>query len=311
LSQMEFGTQSAHARPEPLRLMVEGFWDIQEVRKKLGNALKAYKRMGIEDMYLEEVKLLIEDLKEIENSAKEKFSRRIELHPLTDWACRIKGVDQIYIAQLISVVGDINRFSTVSKFWKYMGWGVELRCKKCGRRLFKTEEEKNKFVEKMIRRLREAAERRKYKKGEFSEERTRERVLKWCCKCKNPQPVHVAQRRRRGELSEFNRNGKKVMGRIAISIIRVGKLLEKKGKTPPRYYQYMMHKLEVYRKRPGLANQPLKVYRRAQRVMIKLFLAHVWEVWRQKIGLPTKAPYGTQKLGEEYISPWDMVDTTD
>lgn len=48
---------------------------------------------------------------------------------------------------------------------------------------------------------------------------------------------------------------------------------------------------------------------RAMRWMIKLFLAHLWEVWREAEGLPTEEPYSRERLGHDsYIDPWDMVD---
>jgi len=179
-SQDENETQYNLARPEALRLMVEGFWDIQEARKKLSSALSAYKTRGVEEMYLEEVQWFVDELKEVEREAQKKFNRLVELHPITDWMRRIKGVDLTYIAQLVAVIRDIRRFPTVSKLWKYMGWGAVLRCqnKKCGKRLFESAREKEEYVERMVERLRDIAKRRKYrKKGQpFSEEEAREKV---------------------------------------------------------------------------------------------------------------------------------------
>lgn len=40
----------------------------------------------------------------------------------------------------------------------------------------------------------------------------------------------------------------------------------------------------------------------------KLFLSHLWEVWRELDGLPTRAPYAIEKLGHEsVINPWSMI----
>jgi len=101
------------------------------------------------------------------------------------------------------------------------------------------------------------------------------------------------------------------MGRIAVSIVRLGKTLSKRGKTPPRYYQFMEKHWEAYKKRPDLAGKPLHAFRLGVRVMVKLILAHVWEVWRRALGLEVKPAYAVEKRGEKYISPWEMIDITD
>ena len=51
------------------------------------------------------------------------------------------------------------------------------------------------------------------------------------------------------------------------------------------------------------------VHNRALRKMIKLFLAHLWQVWRQAEGLPVPEPYALAELGHShYLDPWDFVD---
>ncbi len=53
------------------------------------------------------------------------------------------------------------------------------------------------------------------------------------------------------------------------------------------------------------------VHMRAQRKMMKLFLAHLWMVWRTAEGLPLSTPYAHGILGHSpatMIDPWTMVD---
>jgi len=46
----------------------------------------------------------------------------------------------------------------------------------------------------------------------------------------------------------------------------------------------------------------------AMRRMNKMFLSHLWLVWREIEGLPVRDPYVEEKLGHTHIvSPWDMV----
>ena len=47
----------------------------------------------------------------------------------------------------------------------------------------------------------------------------------------------------------------------------------------------------------------------ARRKMMKLFLAHLWLVWREALGLPITKPYAHQMMGHDgYIDPWKMVE---
>jgi len=50
----------------------------------------------------------------------------------------------------------------------------------------------------------------------------------------------------------------------------------------------------------------------ARRKMMKLFLAHLWLVWREALGLPITKPYAHQMLGHNgYVDPWKMVEGGD
>lgn len=49
---------------------------------------------------------------------------------------------------------------------------------------------------------------------------------------------------------------------------------------------------------------------RAIRKVEKLFLSHLWQVWRTSLGLPLTEPYAYDKLGHDLskkIDPWDMT----
>jgi len=46
----------------------------------------------------------------------------------------------------------------------------------------------------------------------------------------------------------------------------------------------------------------------ARRWCVKLFLSHLWVVYREALSLPTTQPYAVAKMGHQTImSPWDMV----
>lgn len=71
------------------------------------------------------------------------------------------------------------------------------------------------------------------------------------------------------------------------------------------YYHFYLGQKERFAHLP-----PRHAHNRAFRHMIKLFLSHFWQTWREAEGLPAPAPYafGILKHPEGHlISPWDMV----
>jgi len=283
-----------------LRALVETFFDIQEDRKRAYNRYLAYKRQHMEvDDFLGVQ--LVKQLKEIEDSIKKKIQEELKDHPVMNWIKGVKGVSALLVGQLMAIIGDISRFDTISKLWTYCGMGVETRCEKCGKRIFKNDLEKERFIEKMVNRLKEAHERRK-EKAAFDEEAARKRVESWICKCKDPKPVDVAPRKRRGELTEYNPRARTVCWKIGTQLLKLGKKLNTK------WWQLYQQYKEYYRKR-GDAKNDLHIHYRALRRIIKLFLACLWLVWREAEGLPTRPPYAIEKLQHtHYIDPWELTE---
>jgi len=57
---------------------------------------------------------------------------------------------------------------------------------------------------------------------------------------------------------------------------------------------------------------PMHLHRRATRYVAKLFLSHLWQVWRELEGLPVRSPYPIEALGHTTIlSPWDFARQND
>lgn len=125
-----------------------------------------------------------------------------------------------------------------------------------------------------------------------------------------------------GKLS-YNSRLRSLVWRLAVSLMRA------QGK----FYDYYLREKEKYITR--CKNQGIKivpagqlpkdkngkryepegiiseghVHNYALRKMSKLFLACLWLVWREAMGLPVREPYPIEHLGHTtIISPWDMVD---
>jgi hypothetical protein len=109
----------------------------------------------------------------------------------------------------------------------------------------------------------------------------------------------VAQPRpSRGESAPYDREAKKLCYLIGTSFVR-------QGDAYRRYYNEQRARLD--------ASKPDWIPRRrhltALRMTEKLFLAHLWLVWREQLGLPVTAPYAdTRDDAVPAPRPWAMVD---
>lgn len=102
---------------------------------------------------------------------------------------------------------------------------------------------------------------------------------------------HVA-----GEISVFNKNLKRECRLLATGLMRANSPYRKIYDDAREYYD---------------ANRPdwtaAHKHNAALRKMIKMFLAHLWLVWREFEGLPTREPYVSEKLGHTHIvAPREM-----
>jgi len=103
------------------------------------------------------------------------------------------------------------------------------------------------------------------------------------------------QRKRAGQQINYN-------AQLQSNCVMLGESLMKQADT---YYQYYLRQKEVHSNLP-----PAHCHNRAFRHMIKLFLSHLWQTWREAEGLSAPSPYtfGILKHPEGHlISPWSMV----
>jgi len=138
----------------------------------------------------------------------------------------------------------------------------------------------------------------------------------------------AAPKRRKGDKLSYNSQLRSLFWRLGSSLLRA------KGKYysyPEKGVGYLEYKDKYYwryenqgvrivpatslPKREGKRYEPESmiseghIHNMALRKMIKLFIVHLWVVWREAEGLPVRPPYVQEKLGHsKIISPWDMVD---
>ena len=105
-----------------------------------------------------------------------------------------------------------------------------------------------------------------------------------------------AERPRKGEKLHYSRRLKVACWKIGSSFLRC--------QSP---YAQIYHEAKAYYQanRPEWSKQ--RVHFAAMRKMMKVFLCHLWVVWRQLEGLPCGAPYVHEHMGHaHYLQPADF-----
>lgn len=120
---------------------------------------------------------------------------------------------------------------------------------------------------------------------------------------------------KKGEKLHYNKNLKSLCWRIG------GNLLKAKGS----YYLYYCAQKKYYQDRAqyqGITIVPAHkgkepegeiyeghIHLMAQRKMVKLFLSHLWQVWRTAEGYPVTEPYSLSKMGghQTFYDPYEFV----
>lgn len=99
-------------------------WDVQQQRIMAGNRVAAMERDGLGD-YAEPARAIVTEYAAIEKAIDRELSKLVKRHFMADWIAAQRGIGLPGFARLLGVTGDILRFSTVSKLWKYLGLHVQ------------------------------------------------------------------------------------------------------------------------------------------------------------------------------------------
>lgn len=207
-------------------------------------------------------------------------SGQLARHPAWPWLGRVHGVGPALGARLLARL-EIERAPTPSSFWAYCGLATVsadvFRCAECGYEL-------------------SLPAGRPLRAGH--------RVPATGAVCAGAlvpageAPRRVAQPRPgKGESAPYDREAKTLCYLIGTSLVQ-------RGGAYKRYYRAQRARLD--------AEKPDWISRRrhltALRMTEKLFLAHLWLVWRERLGLPITAPYADAR--DEAVPaprPWSMV----
>jgi len=210
------------------------------------------------------------------------LTERIARHPTWPWLVRVRGLGPSLSARLLARL-EIDRAPTPSSFWSYCGLATVAaqlyRCSECGYELSLP----------AGRNLRSA---HRVPGSERPCDGALEAIGEGTRRVAQPRPS-------RGESAPYDREAKKLCYLIGTSFVR-------QGDAYRRYYNEQRARLDVS-KRDWI---PRRRHLTALRMTEKLFLAHLWLVWREQLGLPVTAPYADSRDDAAPAPrPWAMVDT--
>ena len=104
-----------------LKDLVKIFRNVQKTRVAYLNNFSRYNNEQIKQLY----SIIINVFSDIENELQKYIKVKVKTHPLYEnYLKHVKGIGKITAAQLITMIGDIKRFPTVTKLWKYAGLGI-------------------------------------------------------------------------------------------------------------------------------------------------------------------------------------------
>lgn len=120
------------------------------------------------------------------------------------------------------------------------------------------------------------------------------------CHCDNPEIKMVAPKRMyfKGLLLTHNPFLKATCWKIAGQFVRQGKF----------YRTYYDQQKAYYLKRDGDTLSLGHIENRARRAVAKLFLSHLWEMWRKSLGMPAGKIYLQHKLGDDFDKYHTYID---
>ena len=206
-------------------------------------------------------------------------------HPVWPWISRVRGVSAAVVAQLLERL-DPTRAPTPSSFWSYCGLatveGDSYRCASCGARITLASGRRPRAG--APHRAREGSACTGALDPDHGEEAgagaSRSRVAQ-------PRPTPGAR-------AAYDRDAKQLCYQLGMS-------LTKHGGAYARLYQEQRRRLDETR-----ATWPeRRRHLTALRMTEKMFLAHLWLVWREALGLPVTRPYA--EGDRKPVGPWEMV----
>ena len=217
---------------------------------------------------------------DIEREMLQALGECLHAHPAWPWLAEVKGIGPSLGGKLLARLR-VEEADTPSSFWAYCGLatvpGIEYRCEQCELSVgFPTTYQVS---------------------GSHQQLGSKRKCTGKLQPVRGPEDgARVAQPGPgRGTRSPYDRRAKQVCYLIGAAFLKAGGPYE-------QFYRRQRAKLDA--ERPGWTT--IRKHLTCMRKTEKLFLAHLWLVWREAVRLPITDPYGVEDdLG--FIAPEEMI----
>lgn len=268
-----------------LRGLADAYDQSQKLRIAVGNRIGAAARGDDESEPDQFVASIEDDLMMVESKLRREMARELIHHPAWPWLDEVKGIGPTLAAKILgysyNCEGLIAPTATVSQFWSFMGYAV-----KDGKRS-----------------IPKKGELRAYNvRGKTAGSLAGESFLK----------SNSPYRRIYDDWRENYRRKQK--GRL----VHLGVDAELVEALEPGTAEWKSKLAEIEQEHgKGSVWNDAHINDAARRKMVKKFLSHLWEVYREAVGLPVRPPYvldstvpGYDGHGT-YLSPFEFVGNGD
>lgn len=257
---------------EYVKIIVRRMYDAQKLRIQSDLRMQRLIRDGI--VVKEDIERTFAKALELECKTEQEYERIVwreikNIPIVAQWLNRVRGIGPRLSGLLVAIIGDVERFPNVAKLWAYAGLHV-----KDGR----------------------AVRREKGQKANWSAElkTTSWKIAQSFVKCGGPYR-ELYDTYKQYLIAREVRNGNVIWKTDMASGKHTAAHVPKGADTTPPT------------KQPEWTLG--RINNMALRRTAKLFLSHLWAVWRELEGLEVTEPYVKARLGHEsMIDPWDMVE---
>lgn len=96
--------------------------DLEKLRIATENRIRSLKGFDIDTTFLKEE---LKTIKFLEKKANMEMIKAVEKNKIFSWLMNVDGIADKSAAMLVALMGDVDRFQTISSLWAYAGLGVE------------------------------------------------------------------------------------------------------------------------------------------------------------------------------------------
>lgn len=110
------------AQLNDLTLVVRQFYAVQDMRKAMSNRIQAYHRLGY---YAEHAGEVYDQTKSLEDYIGKVAAQMVKEIPIYQaWLKHVTGIGPALSAAIVSNIGSVDKFATISALWAYSGLDV-------------------------------------------------------------------------------------------------------------------------------------------------------------------------------------------